>query len=75
MADGKRWMIRGAGKSLRKAIKEAANAEGISIGSWVRRALERALEAAPKRPGPGSEVFTWIERLEKNGCVGTAGCC
>ena len=60
MSDDERWMIRGVGKGLRKAIKEAARSEGVSIGIWVRRALEHALESARKRP---TSMFDVNERL------------
>jgi hypothetical protein len=50
MADDKRWMIRGVDREIRKAVKNAARTEGVSVGVWVRRALERGLEVAAKRP-------------------------
>ena len=50
IADDKRWMIRGVDREMRKAIKDAAKAEGISVGTWVRRSLLRALDAAADGP-------------------------
>jgi hypothetical protein len=50
IADDKRWMIRGVDREIRKAIKDAAKAEGISVGIWVRRSLLRALEATADGP-------------------------
>lgn len=63
MADDKRWMIRGVDKTLRKAIKETAKAEGVSIGSWVRRALERSLEEDAATPR-GRDVGARLAALE-----------
>ena len=50
IADDKRWMIRGVDREIRKAIKDAARAEGISVGTWVRRSLLRALDATADGP-------------------------
>jgi hypothetical protein len=50
IADDKRWMIRGVDREIRKAIKDAARAEGISVGIWVRRGLLRTLEASANGP-------------------------
>ena len=50
MADDKRWMIRGVDREIRKAVKNAARTEGVSVGVWVRRAIERGLDVAAKRP-------------------------
>jgi len=43
-------MIRGVDREIRKAIKDAARAEGISVGTWVRRSLLRALAATADGP-------------------------
>jgi len=43
-------MIRGVDRDIRKAIKDAAKAEGISVGTWVRRSMLRALEATADGP-------------------------
>jgi hypothetical protein len=48
--DDKRWMIRGVDRRVRKAIKDAAKAEGTSVGTWVLRALQRSLETAEGAP-------------------------
>src|SRR5262245_5037592 len=38
-------MIRGVDRETREAIKDADRAEGTNVGTWVRRALLRSLEA------------------------------
>jgi len=38
-------MIRGIDSATRKVVKARAKAEGISLGRWVRRALQSALDA------------------------------
>jgi hypothetical protein len=43
-------MIRGVDREIRKAIKDAAKAEGVSVGTWVRRSLVRALDAGADGP-------------------------
>jgi hypothetical protein len=43
-------MIRGIDREVRKAIKDAAKAEGVSVGTWVRRSLVRALRTAAESP-------------------------
>lgn len=43
-------MIRGVDHRTRKAIKDAAKAEGTSLGTWVRRALLRALDTTADGP-------------------------
>jgi hypothetical protein len=63
-------MIRGIDPAVRDVIKSAAQAEGISIGKWVRRALQRALESAAQdvtdstRHGP-----TAAEELSERVCA------
>jgi len=54
-------MIRGVDKAMRKAIKDAAKAEGISIGAWVTRALRRALDRAPDQP---ADIVTLADAVE-----------
>ena len=51
-------MIRGVDREIRKAIKDAAKTEGVSVGTWVRRSLVRALD--PTADGP----ITLIELSE-----------
>src|SRR4051794_10787742 len=53
-------MIRGVDRKTRKAIKDAAKAEGASVGTWVRRALQRALDASADGP---ATVMDLSERL------------
>lgn len=43
-------MIRGVDRRVRKAIKDAAKAEGTNVGTWVLRALQRSLETAEGAP-------------------------
>jgi hypothetical protein len=43
-------MIRGVDRKIRKAIKDAAKAEGVSVGTWVRRSLVQALNASVDGP-------------------------
>jgi hypothetical protein len=43
-------MIRGVDREIRKAIKDAAKTEGVSVGTWVRRSLVRALDPAADGP-------------------------
>ena len=47
-------MIRGVDRETRKAIKDAAKTEGVSVGTWVRRSLVRALE--PTADGPTTVI-------------------
>ena len=49
-------MIRGVDREIRKAIKDAAKAEGSSVGTWVRRALLRALDATADGPATVMDV-------------------
>ncbi len=65
MTDDKRWMIRGVDKGLRKAIKDAASAEGVSIGNWVRRALQQALANAPDGPVTMADFNERIQNLDR----------
>jgi hypothetical protein len=55
-------MIRGVDREIRRSIKEAARAEGISVGTWVRRCLQRALKAPPDDP---TSVMDLREQLRK----------
>jgi hypothetical protein len=43
-------MIRGVDREIRKAVKDAAKAEGVSVGAWVRRSMVRGLEASADAP-------------------------
>jgi hypothetical protein len=43
-------MIRGVDREIRKAVKDAAKAEGVSVGTWVRRSLVRGLDASADGP-------------------------
>ena len=56
-------MIRGVDREIRKAIKDAARAEGISVGIWVRRGLLRTLEATANGPA------TLLDLSEKLGVL------
>lgn len=56
-----RWMLRGVGKDIRKAVKERAAAEGVSIGKWVKKALRLALD----QPAEGAQASDLEERLSR----------
>jgi hypothetical protein len=43
-------MIRGVDRKVRRAVKDAAKAEGVGVGVWVRRALVRALDSSKDGP-------------------------
>jgi hypothetical protein len=64
MADDKRWMIRGVDREIRKAVKNAANAEGIGLGTWVRRSLVRSLDVASKGPATVTDLAERMRQLE-----------
>jgi hypothetical protein len=51
-------MIRGVDRKVRKVVKAAAKAEGISLGVWVRRALERSLQ----KPASAALPLTQLSR-------------
>lgn len=62
MGDDKRWMIRGVDRDIRKAAKDAAKAEGVGVGTWVRRAIVRALDVASDGPATVDDL---AERLRQ----------
>jgi hypothetical protein len=64
MADDKRWMIRGVDREIRKAVKNAAKAEGIGLGTWVRRSLVRSLDVASKGPATVTDLAERMRQLE-----------
>jgi hypothetical protein len=64
MADDKRWMIRGVDREVRKAIKNAAKAEGMSVGTWVRRSLIGSLDVASKGPATVTDLAERMRLLE-----------
>ncbi|HKA79544.1 MAG TPA: hypothetical protein VKD43_05895 [Xanthobacteraceae bacterium] len=57
-------MIRGVDREIRKAIKDAARAEGISVGIWVRRGLLRTLEASADGPATLIDLSEKMRVLE-----------
>lgn len=63
MTNDDRWMLRGVGKDIRKAVKERAAAEGVSIGNWVKKALRLALEQ-PIDGRPPPDVEERLAQLE-----------
>jgi outer membrane murein-binding lipoprotein Lpp len=63
IADGKRWMIRGVDREIRKAVKDAARAEGISVGTWARRSLVRGLDASADGPATVMEPSKQVRLL------------
>ena len=63
-ADDDRWMVRGVDPSTRKAVKARAKAEGMSLGRWVRRALETALDAGADSPSTLDSVNKRLRIIE-----------
>jgi len=57
-------MIRGVDRETRKSIKDAARAEGISVGTWVRRCLLRALKAPADDPATLMDLREQLRKLE-----------
>jgi hypothetical protein len=57
-------MIRGVDREIRKAVKDAAKAEGVSVGTWVRRSLVRALAVAAKGPAAAADLSELVRVLE-----------
>ena len=64
IADDKRWMIRGVDREIRNAVKNAAKTEGVSVGTWVRRSLVRALDATADGPANVIELSEHMRVLE-----------
>src|SRR5262245_34695248 len=64
IADDKRWMIRGVDREIRKAVKDAARTEGVSVGTWVRRCLVRAIKAAADAPTTMSDLSKHVRILD-----------
>jgi hypothetical protein len=58
IADDDRWMIRGVDLAIRKVVKATAKAEGVTLGRWVLRALQVALDSAAGAP-------VTVDRLSK----------
>jgi hypothetical protein len=56
-------MIRGVDREIRRSIKEAAKAEGVSVGIWVRRSLVRALGANAASATNVTELNAHLEAL------------
>jgi hypothetical protein len=56
-------MIRGVDREIRKAIKDAAKAEGVSVGTWVRRSLVRALDATADGPATVMDLSEHVRVL------------
>jgi len=63
IADDKRWMIRGVDREIRKAIKDAAKVEGVSVGTWVRRCLVRGLDASANAPATMTDLSEHMRML------------
>ncbi|MGE3156997.1 MAG: hypothetical protein AB7E84_04275 [Xanthobacteraceae bacterium] len=57
-------MIRGVDREIRKSIKDAARAEGISVGTWVRRCLLRALKAPADDPATVMDLHEQMRKFE-----------
>jgi hypothetical protein len=56
-------MIRGVDRKMRKAIKDAARAEGVAVGTWVRRSLLQALDAGADGPLSLSDLNQRLREL------------
>lgn len=56
-------MIRGVDREIRKAIKDAAKAEGVSVGTWVRRSLVQALDASADGPATVMDLSERVRAL------------
>ena len=56
-------MIRGVDRQVRKAVKNAAKAEGVGVGVWVRRVLVQALESPGGGPATASNLGEKIRLL------------
>jgi outer membrane murein-binding lipoprotein Lpp len=56
-------MIRGVDRDIRKAVKDAAKAEGISVGTWVRRSLVRGLDAGTDAPATVMDLSKHVRLL------------
>src|SRR5262245_24041543 len=63
IADDHRWMIRGVDRKVRKAVKDAAKAEGVGVGTWVRRALIRAIDSTAAGPSTMTDLSEQIHIL------------
>ncbi len=57
MATTRTWTIKGVSDRTRAAVSEATQAEGLTIGEWIDRALTMAAEEAlhPKPPAAARE--------------------
>jgi hypothetical protein len=56
-------MIRGVDRQVRKAVKNAAKAEGVGVGVWVRRVLVQALDAPVDGPATAATLSEKIRLL------------
>jgi hypothetical protein len=56
-------MIRGVDRAIRKAVKDAAKAEEVSVGTWVRRAMLRALHATADGPATVTDLSERVRVL------------
>jgi len=56
-------MIRGVDREIRNAVKDAAKAEGVGVGTWVRRSLVRALDATADGPATVMDLSEHIRIL------------
>ena len=56
-------MIRGVGRDIRNAAKDAARKEGVGVGAWVRRSIIRALNATADEPATVAELSEHVRIL------------
>ena len=64
MVTARMWTIKGVNDRTRDAVYEAAQAEGLTIGEWIDRALAKAAEEAlhPKPPAATREDVAEVVR-------------
>ena len=56
-------MIRGVGRDIRNAAKDAARKEGVGVGAWVRRLIIRALNATADESATLAELSEHVRIL------------
>lgn len=60
--DDDRWSVRGVPKATRDAAAAAAQRGGISVGAWLRAAVDRALQAE-REPIPAVGVSGLADKM------------
>jgi hypothetical protein len=64
VATGRTWTIKGVSDRTRDAVYEATQAEGLTLGEWIDRALAQAADEAlhPKPPAATREDVAEVVR-------------